>query len=336
MEADSKLWADLAEPFDPAEVKWKPAMVKGDRCMVLCYIDARCVMDRLDEVLGPDCWQDDYEVLNDGACVCRLKVRLGGEWIVKTDVGSESEQPDEHDRRKASFSDALKRAAVKLGIGRYLYRLPQQWVDYDAKAKRPATRPQLPAWAVPGRRPGAPVTVPAEADAAPAPPPRSVARPVAPPPPPPPTQKPQAEKAQASLGERFLARLVSKSNELEAAGLAEAGELVDHVRTAGGEARFPENLQQWKQEHISVAAGWVVEFEDGARKAAKAAGERAPLSLPQKDMESLALLLARKGARLVEVAKLAGAKTNALIEELTPGQAGLLTKILTSMPDAKE
>ena len=36
---------------------------------------------------------------------------------------------------KAAFSDALKRAAVKLGVGRYLYRLGGQWVDYDEKAK---------------------------------------------------------------------------------------------------------------------------------------------------------------------------------------------------------
>ena len=44
------------------------------------------------------------------------------------DVGAPSEQPDGGDRLKAAFSDALKRAAVKFGIGRYLYRLPQQWV----------------------------------------------------------------------------------------------------------------------------------------------------------------------------------------------------------------
>jgi hypothetical protein len=49
----------------------------------------------------------------------------------KEDVGGQSEQPDEGDRRKAAFSDALKRAAVKFGIGRYLYRQKPQWVDWD-------------------------------------------------------------------------------------------------------------------------------------------------------------------------------------------------------------
>src|SRR5438094_5089004 len=65
------------------------------------------------------------------------------------DVGGQSEQPDEGDRRKAAFSDALKRAAVKFGIGRYLYRLPAQWVDYDPVKKQLAQLPQLPAFALP-------------------------------------------------------------------------------------------------------------------------------------------------------------------------------------------
>src|SRR5215469_1166730 len=126
----------LAEPFDPAEVRFKPAVVTGNRALALAYVDARVVQSRLDEVLGVDGWQDDYECLPDGSVVCRLRLRLGDEWITKMDVGGPSEQPDEGDRRKAAFSDALKRAAVKFGIGRYLYRLPAQWVDYDPQKRR--------------------------------------------------------------------------------------------------------------------------------------------------------------------------------------------------------
>jgi hypothetical protein len=61
--------------------------------------------------------------------VCRLRWRIGGEWLTKVDVGSPSEQPDGGDRLKAAFSDALQREAVKYGVVRYLYRLPSQWVD---------------------------------------------------------------------------------------------------------------------------------------------------------------------------------------------------------------
>ena len=97
-------------------------------------------------VLG---WQDEYECLPDGSVVCKLRLRLGDEWITKMDVGGPSEQPDEGDRRKAAFSDALKRAAVKFGIGRYLYRLPNQWADYDAHKRQFVKTPTLPAYALP-------------------------------------------------------------------------------------------------------------------------------------------------------------------------------------------
>src|SRR6201988_2346453 len=50
---------------------------------------------------------------------------------------------------KAAFSDALKRAAVKFGIGRYLYRLQAQWVDYDTAKRTFASTPQLPPFALP-------------------------------------------------------------------------------------------------------------------------------------------------------------------------------------------
>jgi hypothetical protein len=84
------------------------------------------------------------DVLPDGSVVCELRCRIASEWIIKTDVGSPSEQPEAGDQLKAAFSDALKRAAVKIGIARYLYRLPAQWVDYDPAKRRFLKTPQLP------------------------------------------------------------------------------------------------------------------------------------------------------------------------------------------------
>jgi hypothetical protein len=55
-------------------------------------------------------------------------------------------------------SDALKRAAVKWGIGRYLYSLPKQWVDYDPQEQRLASTTTLPSWALP--KPPAPAPKP--------------------------------------------------------------------------------------------------------------------------------------------------------------------------------
>lgn len=138
-----ELQAQLAAPFDPSEVKFKPAVVKGNRALALCYVDARTIMDRLDGVVGVDGWSDEYELLPDGSCLCKLRVRFGETWITKMDVGGESEQSDEGDRHKAAVSDALKRAAVKFGVSRYLYRLPSQWCDYDPQKKQLVGKPAL-------------------------------------------------------------------------------------------------------------------------------------------------------------------------------------------------
>ncbi len=144
-----KIRKALRNPLHPSEVKFKPAQVKGNRCMALAYIDARAVMDRLDDAVGIDGWRDSYSVQPDGSVLCRLEIRIGGEWISREDVGGESEQPDKHDKAKAAHSDALKRAAVKFGIGRYLYHLPRVWVDYDPKRRQIIRPPVLPAWALP-------------------------------------------------------------------------------------------------------------------------------------------------------------------------------------------
>lgn len=150
----------LVEPFEPSEVKSKPVVISGNSAMALFYVDARVIQDRLDKVLGVEGWQDDYECLPCGSVVCRLRVKLGEEWLTKVDVGSPSEQPNDGDKLKAAFSDALKRAAVKFGVGRYLYRVPSQWCDYDPQKKRFVTPPQLPGFARPSGKAAQPVAKP--------------------------------------------------------------------------------------------------------------------------------------------------------------------------------
>ena len=146
--------AALAEPFHPTELKVKPGAVAGNRALAMPYLNARAVMDRLDAVCGVDGWRDEYRDLPDGSVVCKLSLRIGGRWVTKEDVGSPSEQPDPGDRRKAAYSDALKRAAVKFGIGRYLYRLPKTWLDYDPARRQFTQRLALPPEALPAPRPG--------------------------------------------------------------------------------------------------------------------------------------------------------------------------------------
>jgi hypothetical protein len=141
----------LAEPFPVSQLKWLPKTIKGDKALALPYISAADVQNRLDKSVGIAGWRDDYDVLPCGAVVCTLSQLVGDAWIAKQDVGSPSEQPDEHDRVKAAFSDALKRAAAKWGVARYLRYLKPTWVAYDPIRKQiDLTKlPAFPAWAVP-------------------------------------------------------------------------------------------------------------------------------------------------------------------------------------------
>jgi hypothetical protein len=139
----------LTAPFKVNQLGWKPQVVKDGRALAVPYIDARDVMNRLDQVLGPANWRDAYKVLAGGCVVCRLSVRMEGEWVTKVDVGSPSEQQDDGHKMKAAFSDALKRAAIKFGVARYLSYLPPTWADYDPKTRQIVAPPALPKWAVP-------------------------------------------------------------------------------------------------------------------------------------------------------------------------------------------
>jgi hypothetical protein len=153
MNADAKqLSLALTAPFPADAVHWKPLAVKGNRALAAAYLDARAVMQRLDSVFGVGGWKDAYTLVAGGSVVCTLSVLVNEQWIDKTDVGSPSEQPDDGDKLKAAFSDALKRAAIKCGVGRYLYRLPRQWVDYDPQSRQFVRPPQLPPWALPAAK----------------------------------------------------------------------------------------------------------------------------------------------------------------------------------------
>ena len=79
-------------------------------------------MNRLDDVLGPANWWDEY-MPQENSVICRLTIRLpDGTTLTKSDAGGYAGMSDSGDDDKSGFSDAFKRAAVKFGIGRYLYR----------------------------------------------------------------------------------------------------------------------------------------------------------------------------------------------------------------------
>lgn len=115
----------LREPFEP---KWRVQSVTADRKHVVCvaYIDARSIHERLDMVLGAENWQNVYDAENG---VTSLGIRVNGEWIYKSDVGTESNV----EKIKGKASDSFKRAAVLWGLGRHLYTEGITTLDSDGK-----------------------------------------------------------------------------------------------------------------------------------------------------------------------------------------------------------
>lgn len=142
-------FAELSAPFAAKEIDWRPGATNQDKtkALALAYLSARPIMDRLDEVMGPVNWRDSYHTGPQGGVICRLELRFDGEWIAKEDGADNSEM----EAVKGGLSDAFKRAAVKWGIGRYLYDLPNVWHPCEAYGKtiKLTGVPQLPKWALP-------------------------------------------------------------------------------------------------------------------------------------------------------------------------------------------
>ena len=133
-------FAALAAPFPAEAVSWRIGtsnkkkrqketgdnFAKATKGIALAYIDARDVMDRLDAVCGPGGWQCQYPHAN-GKTVCAIGIKVGDDWVWKADGAGDSDIEAE----KGALSDAFKRAAVRWGIGRYLYHIASPWVDLD-------------------------------------------------------------------------------------------------------------------------------------------------------------------------------------------------------------
>jgi hypothetical protein len=128
-----RLEAELAAPFADSQISWRVGSTTQDKTkgMALAYIDARDVMGRLDEVCGVNGWQDRYDNAGNGKTCCAIGIRIDGEWIWKSDGAGDTD----FEADKGAFSDSFKRAAVRWGVGRYLYGIPSKWVEIEARGK---------------------------------------------------------------------------------------------------------------------------------------------------------------------------------------------------------
>ncbi len=131
----SLLMLELREPLPPSKVSWRVARVVDDKgetgkAQVLAYIDARDVMERLDYICGLDGWQCRYSHTANKT-VCDIGIKINGEWLWKSDGAGDTDVEAE----KGALSDAFKRAAVRWGIGRYLYDLGNNYAEVTKRGK---------------------------------------------------------------------------------------------------------------------------------------------------------------------------------------------------------
>jgi hypothetical protein len=125
--------SDLAKPFPASSISWRVGSTNGDKTkgMALAYIDARDVMERLDDVCGHGGWQVIYTNAGNGKTCCQIGIKIDGEWVWKSNGAGETD----FEADKGAFSDSFKRAGVLWGIGRYLYALELPWVAIEQRGK---------------------------------------------------------------------------------------------------------------------------------------------------------------------------------------------------------
>jgi hypothetical protein len=118
-------WKALAAPFSTDELEWRPGSTNKDKtkALALPYIQNRAIMNRLDSVVGPANWKNEFSTGPQGGVICTIYIRVDGEWIGKSD-GAENTQIE---GVKGGLSDSMKRAGVQWGIGRYLYEVDSVW-----------------------------------------------------------------------------------------------------------------------------------------------------------------------------------------------------------------
>ena len=128
---------ELARPFAPEDLEWRIQVTTKDKTsgLAIPYVTNRAIQDRLDEVVGPENWYNDYKPWHGNgkkdAQICGISIYFEGKgFITKWDGAEDSDiEPI-----KGGLSDSMKRAAVQWGVGRVLYKMTKPlWVRIEQK-----------------------------------------------------------------------------------------------------------------------------------------------------------------------------------------------------------
>lgn len=146
----SEIQAALAMPFAAEDLEWRIQMAfeSSMQGIAVPYVTNRAIQNRLDEVVGPQNWYNEYQPWHGTgkreAQICGISIYFEGRgFITKWDGAEDSDiEPV-----KGGLSDSMKRAAVQWGIGRVLYNMDTVFVGIEKKGKsyviKPSERPKL-------------------------------------------------------------------------------------------------------------------------------------------------------------------------------------------------
>ena len=119
---------ELARPFPSSLIKQNPGKFAA------AYVEHSVISQRLLEVVGPHTFTVDKPVQNpDGVvvgCLATLTVEVDGRQVTVTEVG-DVEHPGQNNAAnlKNAASDALKRCAMRLGVGLHLWSQDNYYLD---------------------------------------------------------------------------------------------------------------------------------------------------------------------------------------------------------------
>lgn len=132
--------AELARPFAPEDLEWRlqrtfesQGRMSG---IAVPYVTNRAIMNRLDSVVGPENWYNEYKPWHAAgkkeAQICGISIHFEDRgFITKWDGAEDSDiEPI-----KGGLSDSMKRAAVQWGIGRVLYNMDTVFVEVEQRGK---------------------------------------------------------------------------------------------------------------------------------------------------------------------------------------------------------
>lgn len=141
-------WERLRAPFSPDEIRWRVLRsgIKEGKpwAQIVPFVDARAIMARLDEAIGPERWATKYNQAN-GGILCELTIKIGEDWVTKTDgaevVFEKQKEQDGSDRKdhmdpiKTAVSESFKRAGAAWGVGREIYQIKSAFAVFDNNGK---------------------------------------------------------------------------------------------------------------------------------------------------------------------------------------------------------